>query len=83
MPWGKRDDLICSKLKSASERLERGHEKAIQDLTDVEQLLEKIPGVLTVESHKKHCLHYLRNLLEKSSLGKKDWEKQLGIKFED
>ncbi|KAM5444454.1 hypothetical protein MaudCBS49596_008013 [Microsporum audouinii] len=60
LPWGSRDDLICTKLKSAYERVTQGHPKGPQDLADIEALLVCKPGALVNSVQNEFCAQYLQ-----------------------
>lgn len=81
LPWGSRNDLICTKLKSAEERLSHGNTKAKQDVDDVQQLLYKLPGVLRDDREKKHCAYCLESAVQISTWDIRQWEERLGIKI--
>ncbi|KAI9845428.1 MAG: hypothetical protein M1837_004906 [Sclerophora amabilis] len=79
LPWGSRNDLICTKLKSAYDRQSRGLLEARQDVLDIEQLLIRKPGVLEQPQQKEHVEKYLPHVLDLSSWTKAVWNARLDI----
>ncbi|TGO43688.1 hypothetical protein BCON_1072g00010 [Botryotinia convoluta] len=86
LPFANRDDILCTKVKSARDRDRLGSDKGRQDLLDMIEIVSRHPGPVKDIQHQQHLERYLPQIYHlgiNSGWKLADWNKALNIKAKE